>query len=296
MRLSGVRLEAASLRGVGFALALLYSGAAHAAVDFVAHFSFRFEFALTPPLEVNAVGVAPLDATGGLQSVGIPAFGGTDSSPLPASYFYDEIELQGNVAAGTLNAAGGPGNTLPITGLLRFIRIGPPPPFNASNWPLQGAGGAGLGVGGSWKYVPPGRTAGSPVFAAAHWRLGTAMAQSGRNASLTSVTRSGFVHGPLSNTSTIAQPDGVIQFVTPLQVTQQWGSTVDKFAAFGTLKIRLIPEPNLVLLLVPGALVLVALGRDRARRGPPGAVSRRGLSATRRRAVDAGMRHPPIRS
>ena len=75
---------------------------------------------------------------------------------------------------------------------------------------------------------------------------------------------SGFVHGPASNTSSTALASGVIQLITPTQVTTIGvpGSN-DKLSLFGTLRIRFVPEPGLLLLLRSGAVALVLLGRSR---------------------------------
>jgi len=72
------------------------------------------------------------------------------------------------------------------------------------------------------------------------------------------------VHGPLSETSTAARTSGVVQFVTPLQVDTHGVPNLGKQAAFGTLRIRFIPEPVPAALLGTGALLLAELGRRRA--------------------------------
>src|SRR5262249_23700008 len=128
-------------------------------------------------------------------------------------------------------------------------------------------GGKALGKGGVWTFVPTQATT-KYTFSAAPWTIGTAMAltQSLSSSVTVAVTRTGFAHGPLSNTSTVAQTGGVIQFVTPLHGTQSAGTASFKSASFGTLSIRLLPEPGTGSLLATGAAVLVALGRRRGRR------------------------------
>ena len=102
--------------------------------------------------------------------------------------------------------------------------------------------------------------------AAGAWTIGTATAnQSTANGSI-SVTRMGFVHGPASSTSTTGTSSGVIQLVTPMQITTTGlGGNNTKIAGFGKLTIHFIPEPGLLLLLGSGVAGLMLLGRYRMR-------------------------------
>jgi hypothetical protein len=102
---------------------------------------------------------------------------------------------------------------------------------------------------------------------AAPWTLANATALSQTTFDPTAsvnVARQGFVHGPLSETSTAARTSGVVQFVTPLQVDTLGIPDQGKQAAFGTLRIRFIPEPAAATLLGAGALLLAELGRRHA--------------------------------
>ena len=75
----------------------------------------------------------------------------------------------------------------------------------------------------------------------------------------------GFAHGP-SSTSNTAQPSGVVQLITPMQVrTNLPNGSNAKIALFGYLNVHFIPEPGM-LLLIGSALPLGLLGRHRMRK------------------------------
>ena len=77
----------------------------------------------------------------------------------------------------------------------------------------------------------------------------------------------GFAHGPSSNTSSTANPSGVVQLITPMQVvTNLTTGSNQKIALFGFLTIHFVPEPGMLLLLGSGVAGLVLLGRHRMRK------------------------------
>ena len=81
------------------------------------------------------------------------------------------------------------------------------------------------------------------------------------------VMLTGFAHGPLSGTSTTGTVNGVVQLVTPSQVTTNLPLGSNKLVSSGqTLFIRFIPEPGLLLLLGSGVAGLALLGRNRLRK------------------------------
>jgi hypothetical protein len=87
------------------------------------------------------------------------------------------------------------------------------------------------------------------------------------NRIFTLVNLTGFAHGPLSSTSTTGTINGVVQLVTPSQVTTNLPLGSNKLVASGqTLFIRFIPEPGLLLLLGSGVAGLALLGRSRLRK------------------------------
>jgi len=81
------------------------------------------------------------------------------------------------------------------------------------------------------------------------------------------VTAKGFAHGPASATTSTAQPSGVVQLISPMQVrTNISNGSNAKVGLFGRLTIHFIPEPGMLLLLGSGVAGLVLLGRHRMRK------------------------------
>jgi hypothetical protein len=81
------------------------------------------------------------------------------------------------------------------------------------------------------------------------------------------VTAMGFAHDPSSATSNTAQPSGVVQLITPMQVvTNLTSGSNAKIALFGFLNIHFVPEPGMLLLLGSGVAGLVLLGRHRIKK------------------------------
>ena len=77
----------------------------------------------------------------------------------------------------------------------------------------------------------------------------------------------GWAHAPASTTTSTAQPGGMLQLVTPNQITTNLplGSN-DQIGSFIIVVYRFIPEPGLLLLLGSGVAGLAFLGRRRLRR------------------------------
>jgi hypothetical protein len=106
---------------------------------------------------------------------------------------------------------------------------------------------------------------------AAPWTIKTAtvmdqITTTGGSQITSAVTLRGFAHAPASTTSSTAQPGGVVQLVTPNQITTNLplGSN-QRTGSFVTMKVHFIPEPALVLLLGSGVVGLALLGRSRIR-------------------------------
>jgi len=86
----------------------------------------------------------------------------------------------------------------------------------------------------------------------------------GTNKTFIPITFKGFAHGPNSLTSSTAAPSGVLQLVTPSQVTTTILSGSNKKVSSGSIFfLHFIPEPGLLLLLGSGVIGLVVLGRTR---------------------------------
>jgi hypothetical protein len=80
-------------------------------------------------------------------------------------------------------------------------------------------------------------------------------------------TAQGFAHDPSSTASSTAQPSGVVQLITPMQVvTNLTSGSNTKIALFGFLTVHFIPEPGMLLLLGSGVAGLVLLGRHRMKK------------------------------
>jgi hypothetical protein len=77
----------------------------------------------------------------------------------------------------------------------------------------------------------------------------------------------GWAHGPSSNTTSTANPSGVVQLISPMQVvTNLTSGSNQKIALFGFLTLKFVPEPGMLLLLGSGVAGLVLLGRHRMRK------------------------------
>jgi hypothetical protein len=133
-----------------------------------------------------------------------------------------------------------------------------------------GVGVQGVGVGG--QLVAGGAGAVRISLEAAPWTIKTATVTDQTDVNTGSlafvpVTAMGFAHGPASATSSTAQPNGVVQLVTPSQVRTNLAlGTNVKVGVLTSLLVRFIPEPGLLLLLGSGVAGLVLLGRNRIRR------------------------------
>jgi hypothetical protein len=175
-------------------------------------------------------------------------------------------------ASGTLGGISGGGslnpNTLAVPGLAKVCLLDlacNPGGFLALNFTehITGSDTIGFGVGG---LITVGGGGAIRISLQANpWTLGqaTALDQTDNKAIITrGVT--GFAHGPASLTSSTAAPSGVVQFVTPLQVsTNLTGGSSAIISLLGKLRYHFVPEPGMLLLLGSGALALVLLGRNR---------------------------------
>jgi len=78
--------------------------------------------------------------------------------------------------------------------------------------------------------------------------------------------RSGFAHGPASDTTSTANLGGVVQLVTPIQTAISIAGPWNRLRFFGVLTITLVPEPSTALLLGAGFAAMALVGRDVQRR------------------------------
>jgi len=81
------------------------------------------------------------------------------------------------------------------------------------------------------------------------------------------VTAMGFAHDPSSVTTNTAQPSGVVQLISPMQiVTNLTSGSNEKLSLFTTMRVHFIPEPGMLILLGSGVAGMVVLGRRRMRK------------------------------
>ena len=137
--------------------------------------------------------------------------------------------------------------------------------------PLTVNGSKGVGIGGRIT-VNTFSTGGLVKISleASPWTLGTASVTGIPTPSggTSAVTAMGFVHGPVSGTSSTASTmgSGAIRLVTPVRVTTTLNPPSDVLALMGTLTVHFVPEPGLLLLLGSGIAGLAVIGRHRNRR------------------------------
>lgn len=128
--------------------------------------------------------------------------------------------------------------------------------------PLTQGGTHGVGLGGAAITAPLGGL-GTLSIVGDTWRTGNVAVQT----SAGTISAAGFAHGPLSNTSSTASPDGVLQVVTPVALgIRVGGGDPGVVPLFGVLEVKFLPEPGSLTLCVAGALALIGLGWRRARR------------------------------
>jgi len=183
--------------------------------------------------------------------------------------------ISGNAAS---NVAVLTQNTLPIRGVTKLCLLTTVCTefLELSHTQLTSMGVKGVGIGG---LLTIGGT--NPIrisIEAAPWTIkqGTSLDEVSTVPSnmvkvYTSINAAGFVHTPGSNTgagaSSTAQPSGVVQLISPMQVvTNLTAGSSKKIALFSRMSIRFIPEPGMLLLLGSGVAGLVLLDRHRMRK------------------------------
>jgi hypothetical protein len=166
--------------------------------------------------------------------------------------------------------SGGPpgGGSIPVKGLARvcLLSIGCQPLLYIPLALTKNNGATGVGVGGLLTTLGVNNLRFS--VQANPWTIG---ASSGvnqtANGAFKTLQRSGFAHGPASNSSTTLRNSGVIQLITPAQVDILGVPANNlKLTLFSTLTIHFVPEPGLLLLIGSGVVGLGLLGRSRLRK------------------------------
>jgi hypothetical protein len=252
-----------------------------------------------PPVDVTGGGVATVNDSAG----GIPAH--LSTLRLAASrgnvvgtetVFITDPEVAGNGVAAIIVEAelgtgtfspisGGAASTvvltrdvLPMRGLAKicvlsssctaYVALPLTEPTTVNGVP--GTGNKGVGIGG---LITAGGYGGIRIsLQAAPWTIKTTtvtdqIETTGGEIIFTYPIAKGWAHAPVSTTTSTAQPSGVVQLVTPGQITTNLPlGTSDKMAGLVILVVHFIPEPGLLLLLGAGVVGLAVLGRRRLRR------------------------------
>ncbi len=268
---------------LAIALLLLVTGGTAAAERLAFSGVVELEIGTLPPIGVTGTGVATVNGLGGTGHLTTLAIAGgiTGGDVVPIT---DPIVTQGGIvlveASGTL----GTGTLRPISGAFQSTLA----TLTQGTLPIQGqgrlclfstgcgaalefpftesSGARGWGIGG---LITAGGNGGIRVsVVAAPWTVNTQTATNRtNNGGLTFPTSRGFAHGPSSGTSSTGVTGGLVQLITPLQVTTVGvPGNNDQLALFGRLTLRFVPEPTTLLALGFGAAGLVLLGRRRARR------------------------------
>jgi len=155
-------------------------------------------------------------------------------------------------------------NALPIGGALRLCTFDPSCQ-TAQIIPLTGHGGqTGIGAGG---LLTVGGFGSFRVSVAANpWTVFTAeLVVDTSDGGTAILPTTGWIHGPSSFSSSVAQAGGELQLVTPVEIR---GDTGLYLPGFSRLTIAFVPEPGALLLLGSGIVSLAAVSGDRRSRRP----------------------------
>ena len=242
------------------------------------------ELGTLPALVGQGAGVATVNSTSGSDALntlrlagGIAALTTVPVTDPEVTGQIKSVVIDATLGSGTLSGIAGklPGATppgqitgaraLPVIGTARVCILVPGCTYDLELQLTANDGNTGVGVGGQLTLGRLGAIRFSIV--ANPWTLGTGqgVSQTGNGGFVTKV-RQGFVHGPASNTSTTLLHSGIVQLITPMQVsTIGVPGNNEKLQLFGTLTLHFVPEPGLLLLLGSGAVGLALLGRTRRR-------------------------------
>jgi cysteine-rich repeat protein len=242
----------------------------HVIEDLVYRQTLSFELSRYAPvaLSVSGTGVAPLRRTpsGRLDRIFfLTGIAGTDSSPVvEPNTLLDpaELSLSASLSHSVDTAVWNPplGPRLPgafPSGTLRVCFLLPCPTGAFIPLPLSG-----VGLTTTTTFVTPIQTNETVQQAFGPW---TASKVTLSSAITPTVTAAGFAHGPLSNSVTLALTGGVLQMVSPTQVTTSFAG-ISSMALVNRWTLEFLPEPTTGLSFGAGAVLVALLGRRRMRR------------------------------
>jgi hypothetical protein len=210
-------------------------------------------FITDPEIAGNGVAAIVVDATLGTGTFS-PVSGGAASTVVLAR---DQMPMRGLAKVCLLSTSCSNYVPLPLTG---------PTTVNG----VPGTGTKGIGIGGS---LTAGGYGGIRLsLVAAPWTIKTVtvldqIRTPDDQIIFTAQTAKGWAHAPASTTTSTAQISGVVQLVSPGQISTNLPlGTSDKMGGLIILVVRFIPEPGVLLLLGSGMIGLAMLGRRRLRR------------------------------
>lgn len=248
------------------------------------HGTLQIRIGQLPPIGVNGSGVATVNGSSGYGHLNRLFADGGFASGQTVVVTDPEVTVDGIISIRATVTRFGPGSlgnlsgggplapaVLPVAGLAKVCLFDPnclPGGFIPLSLTqhTSGSGTRGLGVGG---LVTAGQAGMIRISIVANpWSIGTVTASDQTdNGAIVTRNVAGFAHGPASLTSSTAQPSGMVQLVTPLQVsTNLTAGSNEVLALFGVLTLHFVPEPGAILLIGSGVAGLLLLGRRRMRR------------------------------
>lgn len=236
--------------------------------------TMQFDLGAYSPVIFAGSGVATINGSGGgaqLESLRIDGgISGSDTIPVTdpnVSVSIRSLRLSPQLGTGTLGpfwpvepwpATQLSRNTIPVRGDLRMCTLYPGCRTGSTIRLSRHSGAEAVGVGGTM-------TAGGygPLrisIEAAPWTVySTTLFVHTENSGTVAWSRSGWIHGPSSSSSSAATTSGALQLVTPLLLRSNTGMYLPGFAS---LTLRFVPEPGFLLLIAVGLTGLICLHRS----------------------------------